>query len=104
MIAGVFPSIWKTVSIQPVPKKGDKSDPLNYRPIAIVSVLSKVMDINFNNHQLQLQAHEHTLEPIFARTELYKSTFIFSNHDAVEWTGQFIVSIKLQSAGIQIEN
>ena len=28
-----FPSCWKFAYIQPVPKKGDRSNPSNYRPI-----------------------------------------------------------------------
>ena len=37
-----FPSCWKFAYIQPVPKKGDHSNPSNYRPIALISCLSKV--------------------------------------------------------------
>ena len=41
---GIFPSSWKLAHIFPIPKKGDKSDPSNYRPIAITSLISKTMD------------------------------------------------------------
>nr|CAH7762493.1 unnamed protein product [Callosobruchus chinensis] len=41
---GVFPKDWKSACIQPVPKKGSKADPSNYRPIALLSVISKVME------------------------------------------------------------
>ncbi|KAL7640560.1 UNVERIFIED_CONTAM: hypothetical protein RMT77_008835 [Armadillidium vulgare] len=37
-----FPSCWKRTLIQPMPKKGDPSQPSNYRPISLTSVLSKV--------------------------------------------------------------
>ena len=37
-----FPSCWKFAYIQPVPKKGDRSNPSHYRPIALISCLSKV--------------------------------------------------------------
>ena len=37
-----FPSCWKFAYIQAVPKKGDRSNPSNYRPIALISCLSKV--------------------------------------------------------------
>ncbi|MPC31523.1 hypothetical protein E2C01_024815 [Portunus trituberculatus] len=37
-----FPSRWKFAYIQPVPKEGDRSNPSNYSPIALISCLSKV--------------------------------------------------------------
>ncbi|KAL7634036.1 UNVERIFIED_CONTAM: hypothetical protein RMT77_015361 [Armadillidium vulgare] len=39
-----FPSCWKRSLIQPVPKKGDLSQPSNYSPISLTSVLSKVFE------------------------------------------------------------
>nr|CAH7723713.1 unnamed protein product [Callosobruchus chinensis] len=42
--SGVFPKDWKSACIQPAPKKGSKADPFNYRPIALFSVISKVME------------------------------------------------------------
>ena len=41
---GIFPSSWKLAHIFPIPKNGDKSDPSNYRPIAITSLISKTME------------------------------------------------------------
>ena len=41
---GIFPSSWKLAHIFPIQRKGDKSDPLNYRPIAITSLISKTME------------------------------------------------------------
>nr|CAH7762413.1 unnamed protein product [Callosobruchus chinensis] len=35
--SGVFPKDWKSACIQPVPKKGYKAVPSNYRPIALLS-------------------------------------------------------------------
>ena len=37
-----FPSWWKFAHIHPVPKKRDRCDPSNYRPIALISCLSIV--------------------------------------------------------------
>jgi hypothetical protein len=45
----IFPSSWKHAVVQPVPKKGDPSDPSNYRPIAITSTLSKVFETILNS-------------------------------------------------------
>lgn len=33
--AGYVPSAWRTANVQPVPKKGSRADPNNYRPISI---------------------------------------------------------------------
>ena len=41
---GICPSSWRFANITPVPKKGSPSDPSNYRPIAITSILCKVME------------------------------------------------------------
>ena len=41
---GIFPSSWKLAQIFPIPKEGDKSDPSNYRPIAITSLIFKTME------------------------------------------------------------
>ena len=40
-----FPSCWKFAYIQPVPKKGSRSNPSNYRPIALISCLSKFLNL-----------------------------------------------------------
>ncbi len=49
----VFPSCWKYAYIQPVPKKGDRSNPSNYRPIALYSCFSKVFESILNRKILK---------------------------------------------------
>ena len=39
-----FPSAWKNVKIIPLHKKEDKLNPKNYRPVAIVPILSKILE------------------------------------------------------------
>jgi hypothetical protein len=41
---GVFPSAWKTAKVIPVFKKGNRTDPANYRPVALLSLVSKIME------------------------------------------------------------
>ncbi len=49
-----FPSCWKYAYIQPVPKKGDRSNPSDYRPIALLSCLSKAFESILNR---KIQKH-----------------------------------------------
>jgi len=46
--SGVFPTSWKFANVTPVHKKGSKSEPSNYRPISILPVMSKVMEMVVN--------------------------------------------------------
>ena len=51
---GTFPTSWKQAHIFPIPKKGDKSYPINYRPIAITSLISKTMETIITKQLLTL--------------------------------------------------
>ena len=56
---GVFPDSWKIARVQPVPKKGSKSLPSNYRPISLLSVVCKVMEKCINSQILKyLEKHK----------------------------------------------
>ena len=41
---GLRPKIWKHALVQPVFKKGDRSQAANYRPISLTSVCCKLME------------------------------------------------------------
>lgn len=41
---GVFPEKWKCAKVAPVFKKGDKKNLANYRPVALLSLLSKAFE------------------------------------------------------------
>lgn len=41
---GVFPTAWKHSTVVPIHKSGDVKEPSNYRPISLLSVLSKVLE------------------------------------------------------------
>lgn len=44
MSSGVFPDELKTAIVKPLFKKNDKHDPGNYRPIALLSIFSKILE------------------------------------------------------------
>ena len=47
---GIFPDIWKLADVIPIFKKGDKSEPSNYRPVALLSCIGKLQErIGFKN-------------------------------------------------------
>ena len=41
---GIFPDLMKKAKIRPLFKKGDRQDIQNYRPIAVLSVFSKILE------------------------------------------------------------
>ena len=41
---GIFLDVWKHVRVSPIYKSGDKEDCSNYRPISVVSVVSKLFE------------------------------------------------------------
>ena len=41
---GVVPSDWKDAGVTPLFKKGKKSDPTNYRPVSLTSIVCKIME------------------------------------------------------------
>ena len=47
---GVFPDSFKKAKVTPSFKKGDKSDKSNYRPISVLSLLSKIIEKHFAEH------------------------------------------------------
>ena len=41
---------WKEANVSPIFKKGDKSQPANYRPVSLTSVCSKVLEHVIHSH------------------------------------------------------
>ena len=64
LFKGTFPDQWKTASVIPVHKRDSKSDPTKYRPISLLSIISKVMETVVNK---QLQNHLLNIDLISSR-------------------------------------
>ena len=56
-----YPSQWKVANVQPIPKKGETSNPANYRPIAICSILAKIMENIVNHHLVRYLEANHLI-------------------------------------------
>ena len=41
---GTFPDLWKHAKVHPIFKSGDAADMNNYRPISILTILSKLLE------------------------------------------------------------
>ena len=50
LISCTNPSSWKHALVQPVPKKGDRSNPSNYHPTALTSAVARVFETLLNSH------------------------------------------------------
>src|SRR5678816_1754058 len=44
-----LPQCWKLSHVQPIPKKGSRSDPSNYRPVALTCILSQIFETLLNS-------------------------------------------------------
>ena len=55
---GVFPNILKIANVIPIHKKGDKLDCNNYRPISLLSNISKIHLVNFLKKNKLLFCHQ----------------------------------------------
>ena len=53
---GMLPSNWKTAKVVPIFKKGNKSDPCNYRPVPLTCICCKIIEhivySSISNHLL----------------------------------------------------
>ena len=50
ILKSVFPKMFKTSKVVPLPKNTDRSDPNNFRPISLLSMLSKPLERHVHNH------------------------------------------------------
>ena len=58
---GRLPAEWKLARIMPIPKSQEKSDPANYRPISLLSILSKLLEKHVHSYLLD---YLHSCSPL----------------------------------------
>ena len=61
--AGILPTDWKKGNITPIFKKGSKTDPLNYRPISLTSVVCKILEKLIRCSIMKHLEENHLLSP-----------------------------------------
>ena len=94
-INGVYPKIWSEATIIPIPKPGkDKSQPMNYRPIALTCTMCKVFEKILNKrlknhlkltnqlsiHQSGFRANKSTYDHLIAPEKYICEAFIKNLH------------------------
>ena len=57
---GSVPDDWRTANIVPLHKKGSRSDPLNYRPISLTCITSKIFE-HIISHDIHGYLESHNL-------------------------------------------
>ena len=59
LTSGELPDDWTTANVSPVFKKGSKSDPSNYRPISLTSVVCKCLEHVIHRHiMFHIERHQ----------------------------------------------
>ena len=61
---GYFPSSWKEANVTPIYKKEDKSQPSNYRPISLLSIVGKTMERCVHKHLYNYMVTNQLLTPL----------------------------------------
>ena len=51
--SGECPDDWRSANVTPIYKKGDRTDPGNYRPVSLTSQVCKVLESIVRKHILQ---------------------------------------------------
>jgi len=59
----LFPDVWKTSIIKPLYKSGDPSSPINYRPISLLPVFSKILEKFIANQLANFLETSNSLHP-----------------------------------------
>lgn len=91
---GTLPDEWKTAIVIPIFKKGNSSDPNNYRPISLTCIISKIFEsvikkqlLSFLNENEIISKHQHGFLSLHSTTtnllECVNDWTILLDHSAV---------------------
>ena len=69
----VFPDLWKAAKVIPLPKASDYSDLNNFRPISILSVLSKPLEKHIHMHTITFMESHCLFHPLQSGFRKYHS-------------------------------
>ena len=90
---GVHPSDWKTANVVPVHKRKSRTDMKNYRPVSLLSVMSKVMEkviktsiMNYMEKGNLLSAHQFGF-----RTGLGAADLLTALRQDTPWFGFLVI-------------
>ena len=77
-----LPDIWKRTSVSPIYKKGDKTNPSNYRPVSLTCISCKLIKhiINLNQH-LKRNNILYPLQHVFQEKHSCETQLIVFVHD-----------------------
>ncbi len=89
MKEGKIPKEWKKANIVPLYKGGNKMEPLNYRPVSLTSIVSKLCEIVIKNRWVQYLEQENIItEKQFGfRKERSCVTNLLSFYTRERWLG-----------------
>ncbi|CAH1117430.1 unnamed protein product [Phaedon cochleariae] len=92
----IFPSNSKIARVQPVPEKGKKTLPSNYRPIGLLSVISKIMEKAINIELMEYLEHSGIRSSLAPRTPRQASIIWLASSAICSLLASFLSNRSLQ--------
>ena len=83
----LFPSPWKTAKVIPLHKKDERTEPKNYRPVALLAITSKILERAIFNQLIEYLETNDLLHPShhgFRKNHSTASALLQMNHSWIE--------------------
>ena len=100
----IFPSTWKIVLVQPVPKKSNYSNHSNYHKITLTSTVGKVFETLINSHFVR---HLKTNGPLLSSMDRLSSSLkrsprlLIESDIRVYWPSFLLMDLLLSAISLQ---